>query len=392
MGSDSLIDMLARDPVCLSGSSLELLQILGSQHDQLNFTILEKYSRAWIRAAWNTPNLRDSLEAAVIASHCRRSNRIDLACYIALMLLRSTFATIHGQKPVPETAAVALATAKAQLRHYGLELWSRCEGNFLEPDAILWTDGSGFPFVTYPIRCMRMLELLGMVGLLEREIDPDNQVSSKVAVYLERFIEVNVGTTHLPSDRWAVSFVPPTLLLAASGKMAAVEHLLIASTKWIADCYDEGSFGLAHVHAAPAEETAYFLGSPFDFIELRDRSESLAASTILDLACVLELEELYNTARNEFLAVDIVLPVIETGDDQSQYCLHSGSHTYEPNMPYEEHWKPIEGWRNAPHHDRGVDVRYPESIGTAWDQLAMSCVLRDRFFVKSWRRLLCKPV
>jgi hypothetical protein len=147
---------------------------------------------------------------------------------------------------------------------------------------------------------------------------------------------------------------------------------------------------LAHVHATAAEETAYFLGSPFDFIELRRRNESLAASIILDLACVLELAELYDIARNEFLAVEIVLPVIEVRDDQGQYCLHIGSYTYEPNMPYEEQWSPVEGWRNAPHHSRGMDVHYPESVGTPWDQLAMSCVLRDRFFVRSWRRLVGK--
>jgi hypothetical protein len=158
-----------------------------------------------------------------------------------------------------------------------------------------------------------------------------------------------------------------------------VQTLITANTKWIADCYDEGGFGLAHAHATPSEETAYFLGAPFDFIELKERNESLAASIILDLACVLELEELYDTARNEFLAVDIVLPVIEATDDQSQYCLHAGNYTYEPNMPYEENWKPFEGWRNAPHHNRGVDVYHTESIGTSWDQLAMSCVLRDRF-------------
>jgi hypothetical protein len=180
---DSLIDILARNPVCLSGSSLELLQILGSQHDQLNFTVLEKYSRSWIRTAWNTPNLRDSLEAAVIASHCRRSNRLDLASYIALMLLRSTLATIHGEKPVPETAIVAIITAKAQFRHYALELWGECKGRFLEPNELIWADGSAFPFVSYPVRCMRILELLGMLGLLELEIDPTNQVSPKIAAY-----------------------------------------------------------------------------------------------------------------------------------------------------------------------------------------------------------------
>jgi hypothetical protein len=145
-----------------------------------------------------------------------------------------------------------------------------------------------------------------------------------------------------------------------------------------------------YAHATPAEETAYFLGSPFEGIPIKERMESVVASTILDLTSVLEMGKLYDTARNEFLAVDIVLPVIEADDDQSQYCLHTGSHRYEPNMPYEEYWRPVNGWKSAPHHGRGVDVYYTESIGTPWDQLAMSCVLRDRFFAKSWRRLLGK--
>jgi hypothetical protein len=223
---DSLIDMIARDPICLSGSSLELLQILGSQHDRLNFTVLEKYSRSWIRTAWNTANLRDSLEAAVIAGHCRRSNRLDLACYINLMLLRSTLATIHGERPVLETAAVAVATAKSQFRHYALELWDECEGHFLSPDEILRADGSPFPFVSYPVRCMEILEILGMLGLLEREIEPNNPVAPMIASYLEQFIETNVGTKHIPSDRWAVSLAAVSLFLRfwENGCRAGLDH------------------------------------------------------------------------------------------------------------------------------------------------------------------------
>src|ERR1035441_6015090 len=72
---DSLVHELAIDPVCLSGSPLELLHILGSRHEQLNFATLECYSRGWIRSAWSGLNLRDALEAAVIASHCRSEER-----------------------------------------------------------------------------------------------------------------------------------------------------------------------------------------------------------------------------------------------------------------------------------------------------------------------------
>jgi hypothetical protein len=115
---------------------LGLLQILGSRHEHLNFAALESYSRGWIRTAWNALNLRDVLEAAVIASHCRRQNRVDLACYVSLMLLRSTLATIHGQELAPNTGVVALKTAKAQFRYYSRQLWGECRDHYLENDEI----------------------------------------------------------------------------------------------------------------------------------------------------------------------------------------------------------------------------------------------------------------
>lgn len=60
----------------------------------------------------------------------------------------------------------------------------------------------------------------------------------------------------------------------------------------------------------------------------------------------------------------------------------------EPNMPFEEYWRPVDGSKNSPHHRRGVKTFYPERSGSERDQLAISCVLRDRNFVKGWRRLL----
>jgi hypothetical protein len=123
-------------------------------------------------------------------------------------------------------------------------------------------------------------------------------------------------------------------------------------------------------------------------VSILRRPENFTAAIVLDLASALEEPELFDLARNEFLAVDIALPVVEVADDQGQYCLHAGEYHLEPNMPFEEYWRPVDGWKNSPHHRRGVEIFYPERVGTEWDQLAISCVLRDRYFVKGWRRLL----
>lgn len=389
---DSLIEQLAIDPVCLSGSPLELLQILGSQHEQLTFATLERYSRGWIRSAWSALNLRDALEAAVIANHCRRQNRIDLACHVSLMLLRSTFATIHGQDPVSDTAVVAMRTAKAQFRYYARQLWADCRDHYLDEDEIVRTDPTPAGFATYPARCLTVVEILGMLGLLEVEIKEDVELPRALATYLGKFVRVNVGTAHPLSDRWSVSLVPAALLFTRFGMGEIVRSFVESCTKWVADYYDDDGFGLAGPHASPREEVTYLLGPPFEDLPLRRRPESYIASTILDLASVLEEADLYDLARNEFLAVDIALPVIETDDDQGQYCLHAGQQRFEPNMPYEEYWQPTSGWRHAPHHQREAEDRYPQKIDGAWSQLALSCVVRDRHFVKNWRSLIGRSI
>ena len=155
--------------------------------------------------------------------------------------------------------------------------------------------------------------------------------------------------------------------------------------------FEKDGFGLAGPHASPADEVLYLLGPPFEGLLIRRRSESYIASTILDLAGVLEDAFLYDLARNEFLAVDIVLPVIETDDEQGQYCLHAGLPRFEPNMPCQEYWEPTNSWKHAPHHGLEVEKRYAQRVDSAWNLLAISCVLRDRHSVKAWRSLIGRP-
>ena len=382
---DTIVEMLATGPECLAGSTHGLMYILGAQRDLLNFAALEEYSRGWMRTQCTALSLRDVLEAAVIAQHCRLEKRIDLACHVALMLIRSLWATAHGQERLPEDIAVAIATAKKLFRHYALELWNACGPQYFDPDALLRQDGTP-GLVAYPVRCLAIVEILSMLGLLEKS--SDSEFSATIADYLTKFVTANIGSAHPISDRWGISVVCCALQLSANRKNESVISYLRSTIKWVADHYDEGNCGLAGPHASPQEETNYLLGSPFEHTTLHIRPDSYIATQLLDLCAVLEDGELFNLARNEFLAVGVSLPVLEVDDTAAQYSINSIGQRYEPNMPYEDYWRPSEGWQVAPHHKRGPGVFYPESMGSPWDQLAISCVLRDRHFVKSWRRIV----
>ncbi len=239
--------------------------------------------------------------------------------------------------------------------------------------------------MTYPVRCLTITEILAMLGLLEKSMNPG--LSSEIADYMEKFVTANVGSAHPISDRWGISVVCCALQLSSERKTEALRPYLRSAIKWVADHYDSGNAGLAGPYASPEEETKYLLGSPFEHTNLSRRSESYIATQLLDLCAVLEEGELFDAARNEFLAVDISLPVLEVDDSAAQYSINSNGQHYEPNMPFEESWQPSEEWKVAPHHGRGPDSFYAERVGEPWDQLAISCVLRDRHFVKSWRRI-----
>jgi hypothetical protein len=134
---DTIAESLSVDPRSLSGSDPALLQLLGSQGRLLNFDVLEKYSRSWIRNSCNPTSLRDVLEASVIAQHCRLENRLDLACYVTLMLLRSLRATVHGQTPLPDHMQASIAAGKSLFRNYSLGVWEICSSSFLDTDELL---------------------------------------------------------------------------------------------------------------------------------------------------------------------------------------------------------------------------------------------------------------
>src|ERR1019366_4960683 len=125
--------------------------------------------------------------------------------------------------------------------------------------------------------------------------------------------------------------------------------------------------GLAGTQASPEEEIDYLLGSPFEHVNCEKRPESYLATLVLDVCSALEEKELFDSARNEFLAVDICLPMLEVDDTAGQYAMQGEGQHYEPNMPYEEYWLPTDGWKNAPHHRRQSARYYPTRNGGAWD-------------------------
>lgn len=278
----------------------------------------------------------------------------------------------HGIEPARNGSIRASDAGRELFRHYGRDVLARCNQDVLDPAKFIWNHNDA-AIVTYPIRCMRVVEILGLLGLLEAE--QESLRSDEIAKLLANFCDANPGTGHPISDHWAVSLIAPVLLLWKSGHRDAVRALLTNVTRWVADRYDSKGLGLAAIRATPDEEILYLLGGPITHAGAPRRLESYTSTVVLDLAAVLELGDIYELARNEFLAVRALPGVLEVGHTTGQYVIDAGDIRFEPNMPYKDKWEPEDEWKVAPHHLREPSSLYLERVGRACDLLRISCVL-----------------
>jgi hypothetical protein len=89
----------------------------------------------------------------------------------------------------------------------------------------------------------------GLLGLLELEADDPR--SQNLSNFLIKFINTNPGTAHLISDGWAVSLIPPVLVLGREGNAQLARRLLENVIRWVADRYGSDSRELPGPRQAP---------------------------------------------------------------------------------------------------------------------------------------------
>jgi hypothetical protein len=389
---ETLVHLISANPeIGLAGKSEgALLSLLGNiDQNRIQEYGIESFSRKWFKKDTPSPLYRAALEAAVVGNRLRRQERLDLACFVALCLIRASWAYTHGTEPRDAVSTIVADTGRGLFLHYATDLFDRCVANTFDSLALIQTHEPLAAHVTYPIRCLRVVEMVGLLGLIEMEQTRAKRKS--IVDFLLRFFETNPGASHPISDRWAVSLIPPVLLLAREGHRAEVRAILENTIRWICDHYESSNLGLAGPHSTPEEEVAYLLGSPFEHITLQRRSASYTATVILDMSAMLEMKELFELAINDFLAINTMLPVVEVGDTPCQYATSGEDIRPEPNMQFSTTWTPVDGWKVAPHHKRGPADYYLERIGRLWDHLAVTAVLRDRHFLPTCRTFLAPP-
>lgn len=379
---DTLIGFLSGNPDAILRGSMDgqLLAVLGSV-DEKTATMgsIELFSRRW--TAWEPERLAGLgvIEAGLLCERLKQADRLDLACHVALSLIRGTWASGAGGA----VSSVAADSAGQLFEVYARDLWNECDGRLLREKGLVGYSRFS-AWVTYPVRCIRIAEMIALLSLRVRETEPD--LSAEITDWLTQFANAHPGVAHPISDQYAVSLVPIALAIAAVDENAA-RTLLQQTTVWLCDAYERGQLGLAGVDVEPIEEIERLIGSPFESVDRPRRNGSLIATVLLDLCSILEMSDVYADVYNDIEAVRIYPWVLRLADGPDQYLKTGLANRLDPYVDFAEGLDISE--EVAPHHRDTAGSQLCRH-GRAWDLLAISAALRDRHFLEAIRSLARK--
>ncbi|WP_339181100.1 hypothetical protein [Oceanobacillus sp. FSL W7-1293] len=390
---DNLIEMILSGEVNSIGlikEQPELLSIIAKiQTDNVTFKDLERYSRNWMeRCKENNKKsfLGVILEASIFATELENKGRLTLACYVSLFPTRAIVHSLHSLGNVPMWAKPCLQLVRKQFDYYSNHLLFSLKENFEDNESVFYNQVKGaHTFITYPVICSQIMEIIGLIGLLKFDEDNKNEAEEIVNI-LEILIRKNTGFFSPLSDKYAISLLPPLILFAKFNRLEMCELIIKKNAIWLCNRYEISEFGMASPYATEDEEVQTLLGYSYDFMDLTSRRESYLATLLLDMSALLGLSELYEDILNDILATSIYPCNVETNNSTQNYMLNGDDIVYTPNVRFEEVLIPNGGWRNAVNVEN--NPTFCSENGLWWELLGIATTMRDRHYISDLRILI----
>jgi hypothetical protein len=343
---------------------------------------LEALSRGWCNPVGETNGIwRAALAALVLSHRLAIHGRHDMAALVGVHLVRAAWARCADKDPAPPEVIGVAEAGRGLLLFHARVLLDAAQALPEEPERFVMSTASFADFVVYPVRCLRLLELIGLAGLAT----DDHDLRREAAEFLAEYVRLHPGASHPISDHWAVC-IPPAALLIHEVDPDLVGSWLQQLGIWLADHYEKDQAGLAQPWTPPEEEVLQLLLMGVPVARVERRPDSFLAAILLDLAAILELTETYEWLVNEIVAVQIFPSVVEANEGTGFYQDNFGDVFIEPWVQYDETFATNAGWQSSDPHRCQVPAHL-QRVGRTWDLMALSSVLRDRWFPLAWREL-----
>jgi hypothetical protein len=363
---EKILDWLCQEPslgLTSAGVQKELLAVVSAvKNERIEEPSLERFSRGWLVGDAEKPRLaRASIEASIICNALRQIQRLDLAALMALHLHRAAWRTLASEKAgrSPESeAAIRLFTS------YASEVLEQVEPLLSDPLALARPLLSAAAMVAYPAACVRLAELLGLLAL-----ETDGELSNRASTAVIRLCADHPGSWRPIADQFAVSIIPPTIVIAREDPKAATKYLR-AVADWLLDRHDSNTSGLGLASLDEDERTTAerLFGGSLDATQLERRNASYIATVVLDLLRTFGEEDLYEAVRQNVDALRIV-PCISAAKELAADWRRGGTGVW----PYPRIDYPGPGDARPEHHT------YTQPA-PAKDTILLTAVCRSRHY------------
>lgn len=377
---------LFRSENCLM--KLDWVQTGGFLKDILSgagFGYIEQRTQSWATDSANAEELwTRAVEVGILWSFLRQSNLRLHATQLTLCLLRAAIYAEADQKISQEESFEFCDFALKALYDDAKEFLDWFAAVPSEERSIALVRITGTELVEFNVRMTLILQTISL-AVLNQSLSEEENTSAK------ELLELCLGIEAIRkpiSDNYAPSVM--AIMLAAVTLKIDVAPYLRALAQWICESYSDGNPGLAIAGSPPEEEIWRTCGAPIDMKEYPAQLHSMLAAVVLDLCSILSLPDIYNDANADFRTVGInpVRKIPEKLPDE----LLTGKQACHlpPHHDYKESWEGEEGWINAGAHKRADEPRFFIDGNRDWVALAISLVLRDRWWLRSLRALTTK--
>src|SRR5262249_9982387 len=193
-----------------------LATVAAATNREISDAQIERFSQRWCLNDESSPCV---LETAIVATALQRTGRLDLAAFAGLTLVRAACWHVQRRTPVDEDWSEAASLGRRIFAMYANLLFAKLgpDGG-PSPPTMIGAHRDAASLVTHAVRCLRIIETLGLLGLLGPDEGSEHSPQD-VAVWLSKFIRRQTAAASVISDKWAVAIVPAVLLLAKHGRL-----------------------------------------------------------------------------------------------------------------------------------------------------------------------------
>jgi hypothetical protein len=335
----------------------------------------------WSKAKSSKELWRCALDAAVLRTEFRHEGLGIHAIYVLLSLLRSVcFVQISGGMTVEETAPIK-ELIRREIVNESFEIvdwFASLQGDKRTSELV----SSGGDILEFSARTLLLMELVALgIFCVKNSDQRKDEFLLRAADFLTHCMTFKATQRPL-SDNYAASVL--NVAIAAQTIGVSSEKWLFGVAKWVADCHENGSIGLAKYGASVNEELWRTVAAGVENDAIARNGLSSLSVAVLDAACLLKLKNLYEDAHHDFRSVEVlpyrVLP-LKSPDEFSRKEMDGVQLVMKDD--YWDDWRLTKGWQNSDSHLLADRELVFDHVDETWIPPALSVIMRDRWWLLS---------